>query len=842
MTQPDQLSPSGQFSPISGLQSKSEDDWMDEIRAGLTGHFDIFELALGSIVSLVTDLFGDIVSGTVTAAEALATFVTQFTSLAVSIPQSVIGGLGAALDALLPWDLFTSKVHAGANLVIDPGFENASVWQYEEGSQSTDQAYLGTHSWKVTGNHSVGTYLNTDGTTAGYNTSWLVRPGQTFKINGRFWRKTGNSTAGVVYVVVQLAPATGGVDVFLPIGVAQSAITAGQWNEFTANFTVPVAGGGAGPYKEMKVLWVNQGVGSTDVFYLDDVSVRDIWETQGLIDTITNTVGGSLTDVTNWIAAVLEYATDQAGSVLDIILDTMRSIVVGMLSAFSGIPIINLVTNGLADAAEQLFDYASSLFTTVSDNQDLLPTYGTYNTSTTPNVGQQHTFTDVGLVVTQGDDGVVHATNLRASTNGLYWGRMPAGQLANTVGLGANGTIDLPGTAVGGDAHVITAIGTAGDAIRGEYDALPTNQNYKITIFCEFGLLPESQTMGFLMLRSSGGAYMSVGIGYVGGVMNVFVHKWNSATSFNSVAFTRALSNVPWPGYAFLQVEDDGTNRAWRVSLNGWDWYELFSETRTTFMTAASYGWGAYCTASGITSVLRVRSLDIVGGVLNPGYGATIPNIRFSTFPPIVTNQTQSRIGGGFSTSGLALLPSETRYGDLILVFAYNANGTTIPTAPGSQGGGGAYTTVQSDNSSGDAFLLVSKVADLEGSQDTGTFTNADMTIFAVLRGAEVGASGKNKGSSTTETFPTLTLQDTSGKSWEIIFVAHDTNITAYPTAATGSISYARQFTGTDSTDLCAGAIYDSNGGVSSSAAGNITATGFTGCNYQAARVELKAV
>src|SRR5690349_4305824 len=113
MTQPDQLSPAGQFSPITTLQGKTEDDWMDEIYASVAGHFTLFELAFGSLVQLALDLFGDIVSGTVTAAEALTHFIAQLTALGVSIPQTVINGLGTALDALLPWNIFASKQRAG---------------------------------------------------------------------------------------------------------------------------------------------------------------------------------------------------------------------------------------------------------------------------------------------------------------------------------------------------------------------------------------------------------------------------------------------------------------------------------------------------------------------------------------------------------------------------------------------------------------------------------------------------------------------------------------------------------------------------------------------------------
>jgi hypothetical protein len=78
-----------------------------------------------------------------------------------------------------------------------------------------------------------------------------------------------------------------------------------------------------------------------------------------------------------------------------------------------------------------------------------------------------------------------------------------------------------------------------------------------------------------------------------------FAVNMNSATStFNVVQWRNAQNNsntyasptVVWGGPLWMQIRDDGTNRICRWSINGWNWVQVHSISRTDFVTATQYG------------------------------------------------------------------------------------------------------------------------------------------------------------------------------------------------------------------------------------------------------------
>ncbi|MCA9915037.1 MAG: hypothetical protein KC496_16900, partial [Anaerolineae bacterium] len=65
------------------------------------------------------------------------------------------------------------------------------------------------------------------------------------------------------------------------------------------------------------------------------------------------------------------------------------------------------------------------------------------------------------------------------------------------------------------------------------------------------------------------------------------IHRYNSPTSWNST-----IADFDMPGiFPWLRIEDDGTNRKSYVSINGQNWIEINSISRTDFITPDQVGF-----------------------------------------------------------------------------------------------------------------------------------------------------------------------------------------------------------------------------------------------------------
>ncbi len=85
------------------------------------------------------------------------------------------------------------------------------------------------------------------------------------------------------------------------------------------------------------------------------------------------------------------------------------------------------------------------------------------------------------------------------------------------------------------------------------------------------------------------------------------VIKFTNPTTFSaSVSVTSGSRTLGDAALVWMQISDDGSNRKMRVSTNGYNWTELYSEGRTTFLTADQVGWGvnAYNATRGYTMTL----------------------------------------------------------------------------------------------------------------------------------------------------------------------------------------------------------------------------------------------
>lgn len=96
--------------------------------------------------------------------------------------------------------------------------------------------------------------------------------------------------------------------------------------------------------------------------------------------------------------------------------------------------------------------------------------------------------------------------------------------------------------------------------------------------------------VGLCFRQSSDGKLATLGMEH-NNDWQVVVHKFNSATSFNSNYTSLNMGTLMSP--VFFQISDNNTNRIVRISADGQHWQEIHSVTRTDFLTANQVGFYA---------------------------------------------------------------------------------------------------------------------------------------------------------------------------------------------------------------------------------------------------------
>jgi hypothetical protein len=95
-----------------------------------------------------------------------------------------------------------------------------------------------------------------------------------------------------------------------------------------------------------------------------------------------------------------------------------------------------------------------------------------------------------------------------------------------------------------------------------------------------------------LCLRDSGtGKFVVWGVNYdsFNNEFKVAMSTYNSPTSGNAnVFFQRLMTLFP---ILWLRMEDNNTNRIYYISVDGVNWIQVYSEARTTWITANQIGW-----------------------------------------------------------------------------------------------------------------------------------------------------------------------------------------------------------------------------------------------------------
>ena len=181
---------------------------------------------------------------------------------------------------------------------------------------------------------------------------------------------------------------------------------------------------------------------------------------------------------------------------------------------------------------------------------------------------------------------------------------------------------------------------------------------------------------------------------------------------------------------------------------------------------------------------------------------------------------------GSVTGTTSATLPAH-QAGDVIVAFAFNDGATTIPTL------GSGFTSTTTRTGTLSACIVGYRRATVTNTA-SGTWTNATSVIFVIYRNVgSIGGSAVASGTSTSITFPAVTLTNQTGSSWIVGFVGSSSTNVAIETAPSGMINRTSV---SDATDEAAA--HDTNSGLSSFTSKTATIGGTSG-NWVSATLEL---
>jgi hypothetical protein len=201
--------------------------------------------------------------------------------------------------------------------------------------------------------------------------------------------------------------------------------------------------------------------------------------------------------------------------------------------------------------------------------------------------------------------------------NGTTWDLVSVGGsgLAGTppaaIGWSTN-TLGTTTFAADKDGYLLTApaVGSGIDTLRMQYRTLSPTSNYTAT-FC-IDWVPTTVTNSAVCVGVGDGTKWVVLVMArdTGGNQTLRVLNANSATSFASTQFDYlATPSLSWVTARWWRIRDNGTSHFFGFSHNGIDFNEVYSQTRTGFLTPSVIGWGANVYGSGYTIQGRLRSL-----------------------------------------------------------------------------------------------------------------------------------------------------------------------------------------------------------------------------------------
>jgi len=296
----------------------------------------------------------------------------------------------------------------------------------------------------------------------------------------------------------------------------------------------------------------------------------------------------------------------------------------------------------------------------------------------------------------------------------------------------------------------------------------------------------------------------------------VQVSELDGSTLWVAALATRAVTSTGTYNSSFTQT---GTTNS-VVGILAW------KETGGSSDVSITAGLGQAVLTGYAPSVARSGDLSVTPDVGALAISSVNPRVQNSSQPSAI-----SYLGSATGTTS-ATIPTH-QAGDLIIAFAYRDGSNTIPTIPTGQNWTTLFNTTGANTNS---HVVVYKKAASSG-EATGTFTSATSVVVHVYRGvqqsAQIGGNASGSAASTTVAYNTLTMTDTTGRSWIVGFSGHRSVNTTLETAPQGMTNRA---TTVDATDEAAG--HDTNGGVSSWATTNVSVGG-TSSGWRSHTVEI---
>jgi len=341
-----------------------------------------------------------------------------------SIPASVINGVLNALnipnitkamstDLANLFGISTSAISSGPNVVPDPGFENATFYLGGTGggtwSRSTTVAHTGTYSLKCVSTNAYG-YQFLGGSDTAYLTVKCV-PGDVYYFECYVYGGAANvGTTGTIALNVQTYNSTGGYVGNITTGATATASTSfnGAWTKLSGYYTIP-----SGVYSFAPFAFVNS-VNAGDIYYFDDVVVKEYTQTQNVLDALWNGFVGDVAGV---------------GKTLSNVWDALKS--------FFSQAVINLIPHARIPvvSASHVTNVNPNLLTSGSfDNAQTMPTTGQWSWDNT----QDHTGNSGGSAKC-----VANGTNITLNSNAVpvvQGDQLSAGCWLMWSGVAATGT------------------------------------------------------------------------------------------------------------------------------------------------------------------------------------------------------------------------------------------------------------------------------------------------------------------------------------------------------------------------------------------------------------------
>jgi hypothetical protein len=309
--------------------------------------------------NIVATLFGSVGATLGNIIDAVIPGLNASKIISGTFPQNMITGLVNNLASLFGWK------STGTNLVVDPGFEDSTQWpsNYAAGSMSTEQKRSGTQSRKfITNGTTQSIVLTADSrglTSTDDNAMWKAQPGEKFYaevwlyVSSSNTFGTGTAPCRIVFERRDSSGVNAPSNNVIAFTWATIQSNAGNWMKISGYYTQPAGYDRIRPY-----VTFNNTEPSGNIWYIDDVLVREVTESQNIVSALFGGVGATLGNILEAVIPGLNASKIISGtfplSMISGLLDAGGKIVTTLLSVPANIitGVLNLLNIPSLDASK----------------------------------------------------------------------------------------------------------------------------------------------------------------------------------------------------------------------------------------------------------------------------------------------------------------------------------------------------------------------------------------------------------------------------------------------------------------------------------------------------------